>query len=207
VTAAAHHTYEARSGARRVGRFLWHLGEMVLAMLVGMAGFGGVRALLDPTGFAAALREHLDVRYLAMAGVMAVPMALLMRYRGHGWARTAEMAGAMVVPVAAACLLWRFGLGAVVPALSDQALGTSAHVAMYAGMMLAMLYRFGDYAHAGPHVHHGQAAPGQSNSDGGRERRARNHVADEGARDEGARAREHVPHAGGQGQAPGAVRR
>jgi hypothetical protein len=150
--------HERRATTGRAGRFLWHLGEMVLAMLVGMAAFGGVRALLNPTGFAGVLREHLDVRYLAMAAFMAVPMALLMRYRGHSWRRTAEMVGAMVVPVAAACLLWRFGLGAVVPALSSKALGTSSHVAMYVGMLLAMLSRYGDYAHAGPHVHRGQVA-------------------------------------------------
>jgi hypothetical protein len=64
------------------------------------------------------------------------------------------MVGAMVVPVGAACLLWRFGFGAVIPWLSDAALGTSSHVAMYVGMLLAMVYRFGDYGHAGPHVHH-----------------------------------------------------
>ncbi|MGH2354614.1 MAG: hypothetical protein ACRDJN_23645, partial [Chloroflexota bacterium] len=148
----------AGAGAGRVGRFLRHLAEMVLAMMVGMALFGALRALLDPTGFAAVLREHLDVRYLAMAGFMAVPMVLLMRYRGHGWGRTAEMMAAMVAPVAAACLLWRFGVGAVIPALSDKALGASSHVAMYAGMLLATLYRFGDYAHARSHAPHGPAA-------------------------------------------------
>jgi hypothetical protein len=94
-----------------------------------------------------------------MAGFMAVPMALLMRHRGHGWGRTAEMVGAMVVPVAAACLLWRFGLGAAVPAVAAPALGTSSHVAMYVGMLLAMLYRFEDYAHAGHHGGTGPAAP------------------------------------------------
>ena len=137
----------------RLGYFLRHFIEMVVAMLIGMAIFGGVRAALDPTGFADVLREHLDARYFAMAGFMAVPMAVLMRYHGHGWVRTAEMVGAMVVPVAVACLLWRFGLGAVIPWFSDTALGTSSHVAMYVGMLLAMLYRFGDYGHAGPHVH------------------------------------------------------
>jgi flagellar biosynthetic protein FliP len=147
-----HAHQEQRSRAGRVGRFLRHLLEMVFAMMVGMALFGGVRALLDPTGFADVLRQHLDTRYLAMTGFMAVPMVLLMRYRGHAWARTAEMVGAMVVPVAVACVLWRFGVGAVVPALSDRALGTSSHVAMYVGMLLAMLYRFGDYAHAGAHA-------------------------------------------------------
>jgi hypothetical protein len=166
-TRAVRAPHKQRATMRRAGRFLWHLIEMVLAMLVGMAAFGAIRALLNPTGFAGVLREHLDVRYLAMAAFMAVPMVLLMRYRGHGWARTGEMVGAMVLPAAAACLLWRFGLGAVVPALSSKALGTSSHVAMYAGMLLAMLYRFGDYAHAGPHVRHGQATPGHHDGAGG----------------------------------------
>src|SRR6476660_1766324 len=89
------------SPAARAGTFLRHVVEMILAMMVGMAIFGGVRALLDPTGFATALRDHLDARYLAMAAFMALPMVLLMRYRGHSWGRTAEMVGAMVVPVAA----------------------------------------------------------------------------------------------------------
>src|SRR4051812_27413664 len=109
VGADAHH--DQRSSAGQVGRFLIHLVEMVLAMMVGMAVYGGVRALLDPTGFVDVLREHLDVRYLVMTAFMAVPMVLLMRLRGHGWARTAEMVGAMTVPVAVACLLWRVGLG------------------------------------------------------------------------------------------------
>jgi len=137
----------------RLGYFLRHLIEMVVAMLIGMAIFGGLRAALDPTGLADVLREHLDARYLAMTGFMAVPMAALMRYRGHGWARTAEMVAAMALPVAVACVLWRFGLGAAIPWISDTALGTSSHVAMYVGMLLAMLYRFGDYGHTGPHLH------------------------------------------------------
>jgi flagellar biosynthetic protein FliP len=150
-----------------VGSVLRHLIEMILAMMVGMAIFSGVRALLDPTGFATALRDHLDARYLAMTGFMALPMVLLMRFRGHSWERTAEMAGAMVVPVAAACLLWRFGLGAVVPWVSGEALGTVSHVAMYVGMLLAMLYRFGDYAHAGPHASRGRATSGDRGLHGG----------------------------------------
>jgi flagellar biosynthetic protein FliP len=134
---------------------------MVLAMMVGMAAFGGVRALLDPTGFVAVLREHLDVNYLAMAGFMAVPMAAWMRFRGHSWERTTEMVGAMVVPVVAARLLWRFGVAGIRPALSNWALGTISHVAMLVGMVLAMVYRFGDYAHAGRHVGQRHVAAGE----------------------------------------------
>jgi hypothetical protein len=142
----------------RGGRFLWHLAEMVIAMNIGMAIYAGLRALLNPTGFSDVLREHRDVRYLIMAAFMAAAMVLLMRYRGHSWERTVEMTAAMVVPIAVACVLWRFGFGAVIPQLSDGALGTTTHVAMYVGMLLAMGWRFGDYAHAGHHTHVSEAA-------------------------------------------------
>jgi hypothetical protein len=125
---------------------------MVLAMMVGMAIYGALRALLNPTAVAGVLREHLDARYLVMTVLMAIPMVWWMRHRCHTWGRTVEMVVAMSAPVVVACVLWRFGLGDAVPALSDRSLGTSVHVAMYAGMLLAMLYRFGDYAHAGPHA-------------------------------------------------------
>lgn len=87
-----------------------------------------------------------------------MPRAVQKGSTGCSWpptsrARQAEMVGAMVVPVAVACLLWRFGLGAVIPWVSDTALGTSSHVAMYVGMLLAMLYRFADYGHTGPRGH------------------------------------------------------
>jgi hypothetical protein len=131
----------------RVGRFAWRLAEMVIAMNVGMGVFAIVRALLTPTGFSDMIQEHRDVRYLGMALFMTAAMALFMRYRGHSWERTVEMTVAMVVPIAVACLLWRFGFGAILPQVSDGALGTTTHVAMYGGMLLAMLYRFGEYAH------------------------------------------------------------
>ena len=136
-------------------------------MMVGMAIFGGASALLNPTGFVAALLEHLDARYLLMTAFMAAPMALLMRLRGHSWERTAEIIGAMLLPVAAACLLWRFGLGAIVPALSDDTLGTVSHVAMYLGMLAVMLYRFGDYAHAARHTSLEPGTPLQQKQSGG----------------------------------------
>jgi hypothetical protein len=131
--------------------FLWHFAEMVIAMMVGMAIFGGLRAALDPTGFADALREHLDLRYLAMTVFMAVPMVPFMRYRGHSWERSAEMVAAMAVPVVVVCLLWRVGLGSVVPIFSDSGLKSTTHNAMFVGMLAAMVYRFGEYAHTGGH--------------------------------------------------------
>jgi hypothetical protein len=127
-------------------RFLQHLGEMVLAMWVGMAVFAGLRTVLDGTGPADTLRDHLEFRLVAMALFMAAPMAALMRVRGHPWERTAEMVAAMVGPVAAVCLLSHIATG-----ISDGAVSTSSHGLMYLGMLGVMLARFGEYAHAGSH--------------------------------------------------------
>jgi hypothetical protein len=127
-------------------RFLRHLGEMVLAMWVGMAVFGGLRALLGGTGPGDALTDHFNFRLVVMALFMAVPMVALMRVRGHSWERAAEMAAAMVVPVLAVCLV------AHVIDLSDAAVSAISHILMYAGMLVVMVARVGEYAHAGPHT-------------------------------------------------------
>ncbi|WP_285641493.1 hypothetical protein [Lentzea sp. NBRC 102530] len=62
-----------------------HGAEMLVAMLVGMALLG---PLWTPEG--------VELAALWMATSMSVPMALWMRYRGHG--RIVEMCAAMVVP-------------------------------------------------------------------------------------------------------------
>ncbi|SEQ21753.1 hypothetical protein [Lentzea albida] len=64
-----------------------HGAEMLVAMLVGMALLG---PLWTP--------ERVEFAALWMAVSMSVPMALWMRYRGHG--RILEMCAAMVVPYA-----------------------------------------------------------------------------------------------------------
>ena len=47
---AAHRSAASAPRAGRWGRFLWHAAEMVLAMMAGMAVYGGVRTLLNPSG-------------------------------------------------------------------------------------------------------------------------------------------------------------
>jgi hypothetical protein len=135
-----------------VRRFLLHLGEMVIAMMIGMAIFGGLRAALGGAAPADALRDHLDFRLVMMVLFMALPMAALMRVQKHSWERTAEMVGAMAGPVVAVCLLWHFGIGSAVWGLTEDTVPASSHILMYLGMVLAMLSRFGEYAHAGPHT-------------------------------------------------------
>ena len=131
--------------AAPIWRFLQHLGEMLVAMWVGMAVFGGLRAVLSGTGPADSLRDHLDFRLVAMALFMAAPMVAVMRVRGHAWERAAEMAAAMVLPVVAVCLV------AHATGLSDATVSTTSHVLMYMGMLGVMLARYPEYAHAGHH--------------------------------------------------------
>jgi hypothetical protein len=146
------HVHEREpSGWAYVGRFVRHLAEMILAMLVGMAVWGAILSLvLNPIGLGGEVRTYPEVRYGLMAVFMSVPMVLLMRYRKHSWGRGMEMVLGMVAPMAAVVLCWRLGVGAYIPWFADQGLGTSTHVAMYLGMVLLMLYRRKEYVH--PHT-------------------------------------------------------
>ena len=79
---------------RQTLRFLRHFGEMVLAMLLGMAVFDVVNsAILIPMGFAYLSAGFPEASALAMAASMSVPMVAWMRLRKHAWRLTAEMAG------------------------------------------------------------------------------------------------------------------
>jgi hypothetical protein len=93
-----------------VRHFLLHLGEMLLAMFVGMALFGSLfSAILVAAGttYSEALEAVPELIALALMVEMTAPMVLWMRHRGHSAARIAEMAGAMLaVGVAAILLLW-----------------------------------------------------------------------------------------------------
>ena len=123
---------------RRVVHFLRHLGEMTLAMMIGMAAlvwaFEGAFAVVS----AGALR-NVEVSALAMAFSMMVPMAAWMRYRGHGWAPTLEMSAAMIVPAVTLVVALRMG------ALSGATVLSLQHALMLPSMIAAMLYRRSEY--------------------------------------------------------------
>ncbi len=140
-----------RVGLAQLGHFFGHFAAMILAMLVGMAIFGGLRAALGSTGYAALLNNRLDISLVLMSLFMATSMAGWMRFRGHSWERIAEMDGGMAGPVVVLCVLWHVGAGTVLPVLSTNALPVTVHVAMLLGMLIAMLYRFSDYAQVMPH--------------------------------------------------------
>jgi len=136
--------------AKTTRRFLRHLLEMIVVMMLGMCvlggAFGELHVVLFGSGFAAAWRDHVGLASFAMAFNMTVPMVLWMRYRGHSWERGGEMALAMNLPLLP--LLMLYGLG-VIPA--GAVLGFQMML-MLPAMVGAMLYRKDEYS--APHTAH-----------------------------------------------------
>jgi hypothetical protein len=129
-------------------RFVRHLLEMVVAMMIGMGALGlALAALGEPPGYA-----NLFVEYGLMGVSMSVPMVAWMRYRGHSWSDGGEMAAAMLLPMFALVVPVELGVSRYVPGLSEDSLMTLSHVAMIGGMVALMAYRFDRYAH-GAHGH------------------------------------------------------
>jgi hypothetical protein len=129
-------------------RFARHLLEMVAAMMAGMAVLGLVLAVMgEPPGYA-----NLLVEYGVMGASMAAPMVAWMRHRGHTWRDGGEMSAAMLLPMFALILPVELGVSRYVPVLSEGSLMMLSHVAMIAGMVVLMIYRFERYAH-GAHGH------------------------------------------------------
>jgi len=120
-----------------VGRFILHFVEMVIAMALGMAIFGPIRATLVDEGYTTLLdRTSLDYQ-VWMNLFMIVPMVLWMRVRGCTWGHGAGMAVAMVVPPAAVLVLCRLGMTDVLPWFTTSLTGA----AMLLGMLGFMLSR------------------------------------------------------------------
>jgi hypothetical protein len=114
--------------------FIRHYVEMLIAMFVGMGVLGG--------GVAAAGVdvEPAELALLWMAFTMSVPMVAWMRYRGHGWAASAEMTASMFVPSFAAIALISMG------ALGEGGAMAIQHVAMFPAMLGVMLLRRDEYS-------------------------------------------------------------
>ncbi|MDQ3658905.1 MAG: hypothetical protein M3338_04450, partial [Actinomycetota bacterium] len=116
------------------------------AMTAGMAVLGvAIVVLGEPPGYANPL-----VEYGLMGAFMSAPMVAWMLYRGHSWSDGLEMTVAMLVPMLA--LVLPVQLGVAVPGLSEGSLMMLSHVAMIAGMVALMVYRWDRYAH-GSHGH------------------------------------------------------
>jgi hypothetical protein len=131
--------HRAHGGTSRRWRFVRHYLEMVAAMFVGMAVFGGaVRGILALAG-SEFPDQYPELTSLEMALTMSLGMVVWMRYRGHGWASTLEMAGVMFVPaIALFPLLW-------LDVISGGSLLMIEHIAMLPLMYLVMLRRRDEY--------------------------------------------------------------
>ena len=139
-------TSESRPATRKRLRpgtrhFLRHLGEMMLAMFLGMAVLGGVAEGLFAIAGSSLTETPAAFHASLMAFNMTVPMVAWMARRGHPAARSAEMAGAMIVPTAAAIAL------DVVGAIGPDAVLALQHAVMIPAMVAVMLWRREHYAH------------------------------------------------------------
>jgi hypothetical protein len=134
--------------------FARHFGEMLIAMVVGMAVLGvAASLLLALLGCASLLKEHVDLHAVVMATNMTVGMGLWMRHRGHGWQHIGEMGAAMYLPFVVLLVPYWTGL------LGGAMLVAGGHLLMLPAMLGIMLYRWDVYAqdhqqHAAGHIPH-----------------------------------------------------
>ncbi len=107
-------------------------------MLAGMAVLGMVIwALGEPPGY-----DNPFVEYGLMGAFMSAPMVAWMRHRGHPWSDGMEMTAAMLSPMFAVVLPVELG----VVGLTGHSLMMLSHVAMIAGMVVLMIYRWDRYS-------------------------------------------------------------
>lgn len=129
---------------RGAWRFLRHVLEMTVVMMLGMcvlgAAWGAFHEIIFGSAFADAWRDYVGLAAFAMAFNMTVPMMLWMRYRGHRWERGAEMAAAMNLPLLPLLLLYALD---AIPAPAVLGLQMMLMIPL---MVLAMLYRREEYS-------------------------------------------------------------
>lgn len=115
-----------------------HLGEMIVAMWIGMPLGRVLFAVVYGSGSDEAVRQHDIAWTLLMALAMTVPMVAVMLYRRHSHRSAAEMAAAMIAP---ALLFVGLEIGHVV---SGPVAGPYMCVSMLA-MIALIVYRRCEY--------------------------------------------------------------
>ncbi|WP_369372330.1 hypothetical protein AB1046_03070 [Promicromonospora sp. Populi] len=130
--------------ARKVGRFLAHLAEMVVVMVLGMLLLAPAWDWVGAALGIEALLGRPDVGAVVMVLDMVVAMTVWMRVRRHGWSAIWEMNAAMAAPFAVLLVLFWTGLAGA----GDLMLW--GHVLMVPAMAGAMLLRPAEYTE---HVH------------------------------------------------------
>jgi hypothetical protein len=119
--------------------FARHYAEMVIAMFAGMIVLGAAASLVFDLD--AWHEDAPALLLLGMAFTMTAPMVAWMRYRGHGWAPSADMTVAMFGPSLLAIALGAFAGLDVGGQMAVQ------HVLMFPAMLVAMLLRRDEYIH------------------------------------------------------------
>jgi hypothetical protein len=149
-----------RGAAASVGRFLWHLLQMVIAMEAGMAVYHLLLGtVLAGTGYAALTREYWLFGYWMMVVSMTLSMLAFMRYyHKSNWRSCGAMTLAMLAPVAALTVLV---LCELIPLQILHAVGDPL---MILAMAAYMLYRRGDPVHGG-HEHAAHQPAGSSEAE------------------------------------------
>lgn len=144
--------YKSRipESALKVGRFLWHYAEMLLAMGIGGFLFSLLlRQIPESSSYAAAFARGTYLRAIVSSLFMTVPMVAWMIVRGHGWRHSWEMTGAMLAPVAAIIVLRMLGADAFLPWISK-----INCPAMDLAMLVYMLYHRDHYTGGAGHSAH-----------------------------------------------------
>ena len=129
--------------SREWRRFLLHFGQMLLAMLVGMAVVAGLISLAAAVGgesYRDVQREAPAVVLSAMAVGMIAPMAWWMGHRGYPRERVWEMALVMLAPTPVVLALLALGAG------EGRALEEVQHGLMVPLMLAVMLLHRRDYS-------------------------------------------------------------
>lgn len=133
----------SRAAHRRpVQTFLRHLGEMTLAMFVGMFAFGlalGVIAGIAGSSLESVRVSQPELFMLGMGSAMSVTMVAWMRRRGHTRRESWEMTAAMFVPVLGVLACYWTG------AISADPICPLSCVLMIPAMAAAMVFRLDVY--------------------------------------------------------------
>ncbi|MGW2095197.1 hypothetical protein [Promicromonospora sukumoe] len=132
------------SRARTAGRFLAHLAEMVVVMVLGMLALAPAWDLAGAALGVEAVLGRPDVGAVVMVLDMVAAMTVWMRVRRHTWRAIWEMNAAMAAPFAVLLVLFWAGLATA----GDLMLW--GHVLMVPAMAGAMLLRPAEYTQ---HVH------------------------------------------------------
>lgn len=136
ITSVQTHGRQVLNYALKVGFFIWHYFEMMLAMGVGAYLFELlVREMPASTSYALGLWPGTFLYISGISLSMMLVMIAWMIVRGHGWRHSVEMAIAMLVPVALVAVI---SIQRGNTALFDD----SYCSAMCVGMLAAMLFRW-----------------------------------------------------------------